>query len=233
MRFGPAHVLTVVLAAVLIFGVPQLLISQATGGAKVTPNFQPPPPPGSGSPLKVKGGSIYAELQDTSLTWSDSCGTSAEYCTTLPGSLNSYRLEFNGFDNSCSAPSITAKEGWTIVILNPDRPPKPSASFGTVNGLTLCNNSACEPSKPSDGNGQIFIESPVEGKSRLHLSSKRVYHHYFKKTRGCNSLNSSGDFAGPCDKMAGVILETSDAQHPKTTCKCSSFSCEIDVGGTP
>jgi hypothetical protein len=229
MRFGSGHfrsVLTAMLAAVFILGAPQLLISHELVGQNQSYRF--PGNPGPASPLKVRGGSIYAELDDVTLSWTP-WGNPEYYAT--PVSSNPYSLDFSGYysqgQQGCSVPK-NADKGWTIVVQNDDSNKKP------IDGLMLCSNSSCDPSKGFDKGGKIFIKRSDVTASTLMITKNKAYYHFFQKHgdgNRCDSLTSADHQGGDCDLIRYAILRTNSTE---TTCECKdSPSCLINVGDSP
>jgi hypothetical protein len=195
------------------------------------------------SPLKVRGGSIYAELDSsyTRATWMNSSATcgkadSEEYCAAPESSpnLNPYSLAVTSAYGgaSCLIPqaaanAIAAHAGWTLVIQNSD------GQGGAVDGLRVCTNAKCDQSSV-DTQGKIFLIRSNPEAAELALSGNQEVFHNFYKTEGdanCDPAGQKGKQPGACDVIQSATLITSGGA--KVSCTCThpeAHKCEIDVG---
>jgi hypothetical protein len=173
-------------------------------------------------PVIIVGGSIYGHSDSG---WSNSgCGGSADYCVALPRG-DSNVLSSTGYNSPLNqtVPN-TSNQSWKVFITDKD-------SHGNENpreGVLLCGNSQCDPTKPSDLQ-HVYIELYDKNSSGWETPpSLNLY--FIDKSDHCGPYYpSKHKRKGKCEHPSYAYLSIGNVKQPKSQC-VQTVGCWIGVG---
>jgi hypothetical protein len=192
-------------------------------------------PVSNNPPVVVTGGSIYGDSSRQAVTWSQAskCTGGAtdqlEFCAPVKGGSNYLSSQLYNPSLNQTVPN-TSNQSWKIFITDKD-------SHGNENpseGVLLCGNSQCDPTKPSDLQ-HVYIRPYNEVNSRWEdtPSTTPSYYLYFHdKSEGCEPSYDPSHHSGNCEHPSTANLYIGSALTP-ISYPCSvptGYGCTIGVG---